>query len=205
MWRHTQPLGLESGLTHTPRLGDDTISGRRQVRCNPVVLQQRTRFAASPASLVSLYFVDMSRPVSARVLMVVSRSTRCLEPISFVAMRKAVHAFTAPNAALDAGNLYVSGDRIARHPEVMLECRLGRVLGHLGRSARDLGDERGGHGRSDADLGLAAALRTGERRVVLAQVADGRAGQQCRASIKVETAASIRMRMRRRWADGGRA
>jgi hypothetical protein len=45
------------------------------VRWDPTLLQQRTRFASSPASLVSLYFVDMSRPVSARVLMVVSRST----------------------------------------------------------------------------------------------------------------------------------
>src|SRR5256885_1316517 len=60
--------------------------------------QQSTRFAARPASLVSLYFVLMSLPVSARVLIVVSRSTRCRDAISFVAIMYAVQAFTAPNA-----------------------------------------------------------------------------------------------------------
>src|SRR5687768_6300476 len=49
------------------------------------IVQQRTRFWARPASLVSLYLVLISRPVSARVLMVVSRSTRWREAISFVA------------------------------------------------------------------------------------------------------------------------
>src|SRR6516165_4909668 len=63
-----------------------------------VRVQQRTRFAAKPASLVSLYLVLMSFPVSARVSIVVSRSTRCREAISFVAIETAVHAFTAPKA-----------------------------------------------------------------------------------------------------------
>ena len=83
-----------------PKPGDDPdLWCRRWVRCDPSSLQQRTRFAASPASLVSLYFADMSRPVSARVLMVVSRSTRCLDAISLVAMRKAVHALIDMEAA----------------------------------------------------------------------------------------------------------
>src|SRR6476661_4435618 len=60
--------------------------------------QQRTRLAANPPSLVSLYFVLMSRPVSARVLMVVSRSTRCRAAISLVAITKAIQALTAPKA-----------------------------------------------------------------------------------------------------------
>src|SRR4029077_3195079 len=60
--------------------------------------QQRTRFCASPASLVSLYFVLMSLPVSARGLTVVSSSKRCRHPISLVAIMKAVQALTAPNA-----------------------------------------------------------------------------------------------------------
>src|ERR1700745_1599331 len=63
--------------------------------CRP---QQSTRLAASPPSLVSLYLALMSLPVSARVLIVVSRSTRCREAISFVAIMYAVQAFTAPNA-----------------------------------------------------------------------------------------------------------
>src|SRR6478752_2565737 len=62
------------------------------------VPQQSVRFWARPASLVSLYFALMSLPVSARVLMVVSRSTRWREAISLVAIMAATQAFTAPNA-----------------------------------------------------------------------------------------------------------
>ena len=65
----------------------------------------------------------------------------------------------------------------------MLECRLGGVLDNLGRAVHRLRDQCGGHRRSDADLGLAAALRAREGRGVLAQVADGRAGEQPPANL----------------------
>ena len=42
--------------------------------------------------------LGMSLPVSARVLMVVSRSTRCRDAISLVAIMNATQAFTAPKA-----------------------------------------------------------------------------------------------------------
>src|SRR5258708_39219755 len=38
----------------------------------------------------------------------------------------------AEGATLDTGNLYVAGDGVARHTEVMLDCRFGGVLESLG-------------------------------------------------------------------------
>src|SRR5436190_23303625 len=76
-------------------LGSATVE---LMACLQKLFQQRTRFAARPASLVSLYFAPMSLPVWARVLIVVSRSTRCRDAISLVATMKATQAFTAPNA-----------------------------------------------------------------------------------------------------------
>src|SRR5262245_52242734 len=81
-----------------PLASDGRLDRRADQVRPPGSRQQRVRFWARPASLVSLYFVLMSLPVSARVLMVVSRSTRCRDAISLVAIRAATHAFTAPNA-----------------------------------------------------------------------------------------------------------
>src|SRR6478735_5071330 len=71
---------------------------RRPLTRDRWVAQQRVRFWASPASLVSLYFGFMSLAVSASVLIVVSRSTRCRLAISLVAIMAATQAFTAPKA-----------------------------------------------------------------------------------------------------------
>src|ERR1044072_9214074 len=60
--------------------------------------QQRTTERARPASLVSLYLLFMSFAVSARACTVASKSTRCLDAISLLAIAYAVHALTAPNA-----------------------------------------------------------------------------------------------------------
>jgi hypothetical protein len=60
--------------------------------------QQSTTDRASPASLVSLYLLFMSFAVSASAWIVASRSTRCREAISLLAIAYAVHAFTAPKA-----------------------------------------------------------------------------------------------------------
>src|SRR6185436_20420745 len=88
------PLGFTESPPRTLDEFQFTLCFLRELLFN----QQSTRFAASPPSLVSLYFAPMSRPVSARVLIVVSRSTRWRDAISLVAIMNAIHAFTAPNA-----------------------------------------------------------------------------------------------------------
>jgi len=79
----------------------------------------------------------------------------------------------AEGAAFDAGHLHVSGNRITRHSEVMLERRFRGVLDFERRGARDLRDECRGHRGGDTDFGLAAPFGCGEGGVVLAQVAHG--------------------------------
>src|SRR6185369_4942308 len=64
----------------------------------PFFDQQRTTERARPASLVSLYLLFMSLAVSARARIVASRSMRCREAISLLAIAYAVHALTAPKA-----------------------------------------------------------------------------------------------------------
>src|SRR5258708_3102071 len=69
-----------------------------KLRWNPSLDQQSTTERANPASLVSLYLLFMSFAVSASAITVASKSTRCLEAISLLAIAYAVQAFTAPNA-----------------------------------------------------------------------------------------------------------
>src|SRR3954470_18111831 len=64
----------------------------------PHFYQQSTTDWARPASLVSLYLLFMSFAVSARAITVASKSMRCLDEISLLAIAYAVQAFTAPNA-----------------------------------------------------------------------------------------------------------
>src|SRR5215468_8794683 len=67
--------------------------------CSRVLLdQQSVTDNARPASLVSLYLLFMSFAVSASAWIVASRSIRCREAISLLAISYAVHALTAPNA-----------------------------------------------------------------------------------------------------------
>ena len=80
--------------------------------------------------------------------------------------------------ALDARHLHQAADRVAGEAEVVFHGDLGGVL-HLLRGAAEHGAEgAGGHGAGRADLGLAAALRAGDRRVRLEQRADRGGGEQ---------------------------
>src|SRR6186997_154086 len=69
-----------------------------RVRARSPFDQQSTTERARPASLVSLYLLFMSLAVWARASTVASKSTRCLDAISLLAIAKAVHALTAPKA-----------------------------------------------------------------------------------------------------------
>ena len=77
------PLSLFTGLSGA---ADERPDLFEIAETSGVAGQQSTRFAARPPSLVSLYFESMSLPVCARVLIVVSRSTRCRDSISLVAI-----------------------------------------------------------------------------------------------------------------------
>src|SRR5262245_55332924 len=63
-----------------------------------IARQQSTTDTARPASLVSLYLLFISLAVWAIAVMVASRSIRCLEAISLLAIAHAVQALTAPKA-----------------------------------------------------------------------------------------------------------
>ena len=103
-------FGTADGASRSPsatltRRAESADDGERDPRVSTVDAppledrdQQRVRLRANPPSLVSLYFVLMSRPVWAMVAIVVSRSTRCRDAISLVAIMKAIQAFTAPKA-----------------------------------------------------------------------------------------------------------
>src|SRR6185369_5048572 len=76
----------------------------------------------------------------------------------------------------------------------------------LRRTAHRLSNKRGGHRRGDADLGLAAALSSRERRVVLAEVADRDTGQQSLANlVHRQLALALDERIDDRRHDAGRA
>ena len=64
----------------------------------------------------------------------------------------------AEGASFDAGHLDVPRDRVAGHPQMMLERRFGRVLKHQRRTVMNLSQERGRHGGGDADLGLTSTF-----------------------------------------------
>ena len=71
----------------------------------------------------------MSFAVWARAMTVSSKSTRCRDAISLLAIAYAVQALTAPKAQRSMhGHLHVPGDRVAGHAQVMLQRRFGRVL-----------------------------------------------------------------------------
>ncbi len=82
----------------------------------------------------------MSLPVSARVLIVVSRSTRCRD--GNLVRRDHVGGpglDRAEGTTLDAWHLDIAGDRIARHAQMMFERGLGRVFDDLRRSIQSTG------------------------------------------------------------------
>src|SRR4249919_4013299 len=81
------------------------INGGRPSNCprekferEPPFRQQSVTERARPASLVSLYLLFMSFAVWARAITVASKSTRCLDAISLLAIAYAVQALTAPKA-----------------------------------------------------------------------------------------------------------
>jgi hypothetical protein len=87
--------------------------------------QQSTSETASPTSDVSLYFAFIPFAVSAIAMTVVSKSTRRLDGTSLLAiMKPGPRLDRAEGASLDARNLDEAGDRVARHPEVVLQRRL---------------------------------------------------------------------------------
>ena len=78
----------------------------------------------------------------------------------------------------DAGHLHQPLHRIAGHAKVVFKRDLGGVFHLFGRTAHHRAKPGSGHRRGRPDLGLAAAFRTGDRSVVLAQAADGGGGQK---------------------------
>ena len=129
-------------------------------------------------------FEFISLAVRAIASTVVSKSTRRSVGISLLAMLKPIHAFTAPyRAALDAGQLDVAGHRVAGEPEVVLQRRFRRVGHDLRLEVVSLRQERRAHRGSHANLRLAPALGPGERRVVLAEVADDRGREHPRPDL----------------------
>ena len=80
--------------------------------------------------------------------------------------------------ALDARDLHQAADGVTRQPQVVLDADLGGVLDLRGRTPRQLDHSRGGHGASRSDLSLAPHLRARNRRVRLAEDADGTRRQQ---------------------------
>ncbi len=76
-------IGGEGACKHLAPFGAARSEGLEAL---PSLDQQSTTERANPASLVSLYLLFMSLAVSASAITVASKSTRCLEAISLLAI-----------------------------------------------------------------------------------------------------------------------
>src|SRR5215212_7458284 len=76
----------------------------------------------------------------------------------------------AERTSFNAGDLHVSGHRVAGHAEVMLEGRFRGVLDYPRLSSARRRNQCRSHGGSYTDLGLASALSSRQRRMMLAEV-----------------------------------
>ena len=97
----------------------------------------------------------------------------------------------AKRTSFDARDLHETGDRVARHPEVMLQRRFRGVRHHLMVEVVSLRDERGAHRRGHADFSLTAALGARQRRIVFAQIPNGRGGEESVADLLLRQLAKM--------------
>src|SRR5829696_4491933 len=89
----------------------------------------------------------------------------------------------AERTPFNARDLHVPGHRVAGHTEVMLEGRFRGVLDHSRLSSARRGYQCRSHGGSNTDLGLAATLGGGQRRMMLAEITYPERGQHSFADL----------------------